>query len=31
LGIKYAIMGNAAQSWKVIQFRIDAMLGLLNR
>lgn len=31
LGIKYAIMGNAAQSWKVIQFRIDAILGLLNR
>jgi len=31
LGIKYAITGNAAQSWKVIQFRIDAMLGLLNR
>ena len=31
LGIKYVIMGNAAQSWKVIQFRIDAMLGLLNR
>lgn len=31
LGIKYAIMGNAAQSWKVIQFRIDAMLGLLNK
>jgi glycosyltransferase involved in cell wall biosynthesis len=31
LGVKYAIMGNAAQSWKVIQFRIDAMLGLLNR
>jgi glycosyltransferase involved in cell wall biosynthesis len=31
LGIKYAIMGKAAQSWKVIQFRIDAILGLLNR
>jgi len=31
LGIKYAIMGKAAQSWKVIQFRIDAMLGLLNK
>jgi glycosyltransferase involved in cell wall biosynthesis len=31
LGIKYAMMGKAAQSWKVIQFRIDAMLGLLNR
>ncbi len=31
LGIKYAIMGKASQSWKVIQFRIDAMLGLLNR
>jgi len=31
LGIKYAIMGNPAQTWKVIQFRIDAMLGLLNK
>lgn len=31
LGIKYAMMGKAAQSWKVIQFRIDAMLGLLNK
>jgi glycosyltransferase involved in cell wall biosynthesis len=31
LGIKYAIMGNPSQSWKVIQFRIDAILGLLNR
>ena len=31
LGIKYAMMGKTAQSWKVIQFRIDAMLGLLNR
>ncbi len=31
LGIKYAMMGKTAQSWKVIQFRIDAMLGLLNK
>ncbi len=31
LGIKYAILGNPSQTWKVIQFRIDAMSGLLNR
>ena len=31
LGIKYAMMGKTAQSWKVIQFRIDAMLDLLNK
>jgi glycosyltransferase involved in cell wall biosynthesis len=30
LGIKYALQGNPAKSWPVIQFRIDALKGLLN-
>lgn len=30
LGIKYALQGTPAKSWPVIQFRIDALKGLLN-
>lgn len=30
LGIMYAIKGQPAKSWPVIQFRIDALKGLLN-
>lgn len=30
LGILYALKGNPAQSWPVIQFRIDALKGLLD-
>ncbi len=31
LGILYALKGKPAQSWPVIQFRIDALKGLLGR
>lgn len=31
LGIKYSLQGNPVKAWPVIQFRIDAMKGLLNR
>jgi GT2 family glycosyltransferase len=30
LAIKYAVQGKPAKSWPVIQFRIDALKGLLN-
>ena len=30
LAIKYTLQGNPAKSWPVIQFRIDALKGLLN-
>ena len=30
LGIKYLLQGTPAKSWPVIQFRIDALKGLLN-
>ena len=30
LGVKYAIQGTPAKSWPVIQFRIDALKGLLD-
>ena len=30
LGVKYALQGHPAKSWPVIQFRIDALKGLLN-
>jgi glycosyltransferase involved in cell wall biosynthesis len=30
LGLKYALQGTPAKSWPVIQFRIDALKGLLN-
>jgi hypothetical protein len=30
LGLKYALKGTPAKSWPVIQFRIDALKGLLN-
>ena len=29
LGIKYTLQGNPAQFWPIIQFRIDALKGLL--
>lgn len=29
LGLKYALQGNPAKTWPVIQFRIDALKGLL--
>jgi glycosyltransferase involved in cell wall biosynthesis len=29
LGLKYALQGNLAKTWPVIQFRIDALKGLL--
>ena len=31
LGCSYAIKGNPSQFWPVIQYRIDALKGLLNR
>lgn len=31
LGIKYALSGTPAKSWPVIQFRIDALKGLLGK
>jgi glucosyl-dolichyl phosphate glucuronosyltransferase len=31
LGISYALKGKPAQCWPVIQYRIDALKGLLNR
>lgn len=31
LGVLYAVKGKPAQSWPVIQFRIDALKGLLGR
>ena len=30
LGIKYTLQGNPAQFWPIIQFRIDALKGLLS-
>jgi hypothetical protein len=30
LGLKYTLQGNTAKSWPVIQFRIDALMGLLG-
>jgi glycosyltransferase involved in cell wall biosynthesis len=30
LGLKYTFQGNPAKAWPVIQFRIDALKGLLN-
>ena len=30
LGLKYALLGSPAKSWPVIQFRIDALKGLLG-
>ncbi len=30
LGIKYAIQGNPAKTWPIIQFRIDTLKGLLE-
>lgn len=30
LGVKYALEGNPAKTWPVIQFRIDALKGLLG-
>jgi hypothetical protein len=30
LGLKYTLQGNTAKSWPVIQFRIDALKGLLG-
>lgn len=31
LGIKYAIQGHPAKTWPIIQFRIDALKGLLGK
>jgi hypothetical protein len=31
LGIKYALQGNPAKTGPIIQFRIDALLGLIGR
>ncbi|MDE3237217.1 MAG: glycosyltransferase family 2 protein [Bacteroidota bacterium] len=31
LGIKYTLQGHPAQAWPVIQFRIDALKGLIGR
>jgi len=31
LGIKYTLQGSPAKAWPVIQFRIDALKGLLNK
>lgn len=31
LGIKYALQGKPAKSWPVIQFRIDALKGLIGK
>ena len=31
LGLKYALQGYPAKTWPVIQFRIDAFLGLIGR
>ncbi len=31
LGLKYALQGHPAKTWPVIQFRIDAFLGLIGR
>ena len=31
LGIKYALQGNPAKSWPVIQFRIDTLKGLIGK
>jgi hypothetical protein len=31
LGIKYALQLHPAKFWPIIQFRIDALKGLLNR
>lgn len=31
LGIKYTLQGHPAKAWPVIQFRIDALKGLMNR
>jgi len=31
LGIKYSLQSNPAKAWPVIQFRIDAIKGLLNK
>lgn len=31
LGLKYALQGHPAKTWPVIQFRIDALLGLIGR
>jgi hypothetical protein len=31
LGIKYALQGNPAKTVPIIQFRIDALLGLIGR
>ena len=30
LGIKYILQGHPSKAWPVIQFRIDAIKGLLN-
>jgi len=30
LGIKYILQGTPAKSWPVIQFRVDALKGLLG-
>jgi len=30
LGLKYSLQGNPAKAWPVIQFRIDALKGLIN-
>ena len=30
LGIKYMVQGHPAKAWPVIQFRIDAIKGLLD-
>ncbi len=31
LGVKYTLQGSPAKAWPVIQFRIDALKGLLNK